>query len=84
MGTGESVIYVMVFLILATALCSTVFMQMFGGDYSDVTSSNDPENRFDTFWESFVSLIVVYTSERWTVCVIRMQYLVNQLIVYLF
>jgi hypothetical protein len=74
----------MVFLILATALCSTVFMQMFGGDYSDVTSSNDPENRFDTFWESFVSLIVVYTSERWTVCVIHMQYLVNQLIVYLF
>lgn len=57
----------MVFLILATALCSTVFMQMFGGDYTDVTTPEDPENRFDTFWESFVSLIVVYTSERWTV-----------------
>ncbi|OAD00432.1 hypothetical protein MUCCIDRAFT_113913 [Mucor lusitanicus CBS 277.49] len=66
LGTGESVIYVMVFLILATALCSTVFMQMFGGDYTDVTTPEDPENRFDTFWESFVSLIVVYTSERWT------------------
>lgn len=84
MGTGESVIYVMVFLILATALCSTVFMQMFGGDYSDVTSSSDPENRFDTFWESFVSLIVVYTSERWTVCITCMQYSVSQLIIYLF
>lgn len=59
----------MVFLILATALCSTVFMQMFGGDYTDVTTPEDPENRFDTFWESFVSLIVVYTSERWTVSV---------------
>lgn len=44
----------MVFLVLATALCATVFMQMFGGDYGD------------TFWESFVSLIVVYTSETWT------------------
>ncbi|CEP11360.1 hypothetical protein [Parasitella parasitica] len=66
LGTGESVLYVMVFLILATALCSTIFMQMFGGDYSDIVSVDEPENRFDTFWESFVSLIVVYTSERWT------------------
>lgn len=57
----------MVFLILATALLSTVFMQMFGGDYNDIVTVTDPENRFDTFWESFVSLIVVYTSERWTV-----------------
>lgn len=57
----------MVFLILATALCSTVFMQMFGGDYNDILTHEDPEPRFDTFWEAFVSLIVVYTTERWTV-----------------
>ncbi|CAO3641997.1 unnamed protein product [Mucor hiemalis] len=66
LGTGESVIYVMVFLVLATALCSTLFMQMFGGDYDGVIDITDPENRFDTFWQSFVSLIVVYTSEMWT------------------
>lgn len=59
-------LYVMVFLILATALCATIFMQMFGGDYGDILDSSDPGNRFDTFWESFVSLIVVYTSETWT------------------
>jgi hypothetical protein len=63
----------MVFLILATALSSTVFMQMFGGDYADVAAVTDPENRFDTFWESFVSLIVVYTSETWTVSRIVIQ-----------
>jgi hypothetical protein len=57
----------MVFLILATALSSTVFMQMFGGDFTGIADVTDPENRFDTFWESFVSLIVVYTSETWTV-----------------
>ncbi|KAI7900056.1 Ion transport protein-domain-containing protein [Cokeromyces recurvatus] len=66
LGTGESVIYVMIFLILATALCSTVFMQMFGGDYGEIVTNTDPANKFDTFWESFVSLIVVYTSETWT------------------
>ncbi|KAI9483591.1 MAG: Ion transport protein-domain-containing protein [Benjaminiella poitrasii] len=66
LGTGESVIYVMVFLILATALCSTAFMQMFGGDYGNIVTNTDPANKFDTFWESFVALIVVYTSETWT------------------
>jgi hypothetical protein len=57
----------MVFLILATALCSTLFMQMFGGDYGHVLPIDESGNRFDTFWQSFVSLIVVYTSETWTV-----------------
>lgn len=57
----------MVFLILATALCATVFMQMFGGDYADIVTVEDPEPRFDTFWEAFVALIIVYTSETWTV-----------------
>ncbi|KAI8075574.1 Ion transport protein-domain-containing protein [Thamnidium elegans] len=66
LGTGESVIYVMVFLILATALCAVVFMQMFGGDYDGILELTEPGNRFDTFWQSFVSLIVVYTSETWT------------------
>ncbi|KAI8378680.1 Ion transport protein-domain-containing protein [Choanephora cucurbitarum] len=66
LGTGESVFNVMVFLVLATALCSTVFMQMFGGDFDDVASNTDASNRFDTFWQSFVSLIVIYTSETWT------------------
>lgn len=66
LGTGESVIYVMVFLVLATALCATIFMQMFGGDFDSVIEITEPGNRFDTFYESFVSLIVVYTSETWT------------------
>ncbi|KAI8977429.1 Ion transport protein-domain-containing protein [Mycotypha africana] len=66
LGSGESVLYVMVFLILATAFCATVFMQMFGGDYFDILALDDPQPRFDTFWEAFVSLIVVYTSEKWT------------------
>ncbi|KAI8378320.1 Ion transport protein-domain-containing protein [Blakeslea trispora] len=66
LGTGESVFNVMVFLVLATALCSTIFMQMFGGDFTEVVSNTDTENRFDTFWQSFVSLIVIYTSETWT------------------
>ncbi|RCH90012.1 calcium channel protein, partial [Rhizopus stolonifer] len=66
LGTGESVFNVMVFLILATALCATVFMQMFGGDFDDIVSKTDTDNRFDTFWESFISLIVIYTSETWT------------------
>lgn len=56
----------MVFLILATALCAVVFMQMFGGDYDRIIDLEEPANRFDTFWQSFVSLIVVYTSETWT------------------
>ncbi|RCH93740.1 calcium channel protein [Rhizopus azygosporus] len=66
LGTGENVFNVMVFLILATALCATMFMQMFGGDFNDLFSYTDAENRFDTFWQSFVSLIIVYTSETWT------------------
>lgn len=57
----------MIFLVLATALCATMFMQMFGGDYDGILALTDPSNRFDTFWQSFVSLIVVYTSETWTV-----------------
>jgi hypothetical protein len=57
----------MIFLVLATALCATMFMQMFGGDYDEILALTDPDNRFDTFWQSFVSLIVVYTSETWTV-----------------
>lgn len=44
-----------------------MFMQMFGGDYDEILALTDPDNRFDTFWQSFVSLIVVYTSETWTV-----------------
>ncbi|EIE92076.1 hypothetical protein RO3G_16787 [Rhizopus delemar RA 99-880] len=66
LGTGESVLNVMIFLVLATALCATMFMQMFGGDYDGILALTDPSNRFDTFWQSFVSLIVVYTSETWT------------------
>ncbi|KAG0747200.1 hypothetical protein G6F57_006621 [Rhizopus arrhizus] len=66
LGTGESVLNVMIFLVLATALCATMFMQMFGGDYDEILALTDPDNRFDTFWQSFVSLIVVYTSETWT------------------
>ncbi|KAI8993323.1 Ion transport protein-domain-containing protein [Pilobolus umbonatus] len=66
LGTGENVIYVMVFLILTTALCSVVFMQMFGGDYENLVPENMAANRFDTFWEAFVALIVVYTGESWT------------------
>lgn len=69
MGTGENVFNVMVFLILATALCATMFMQMFGGDFNDLFSYTDAANRFDTFWQSFVSLIIVYTSETWTVTI---------------
>ncbi|RCI07266.1 calcium channel protein [Rhizopus stolonifer] len=66
LGTGESVLNVMIFLVLGTALCSTMFMQLFGGDYSDIADLTDPSNRFDNFWQSFVSLIVVYTTETWT------------------
>jgi hypothetical protein len=42
-------------------------MQMFGGDYENILADDEPGNRFNTFWEAFVSLIVVYTSETWTV-----------------
>ncbi|KAI9268809.1 Ion transport protein-domain-containing protein [Sporodiniella umbellata] len=66
LGTGESVLNVMIFLVLGTALCATMFMQMFGGDFEKIAELTDPSNRFDNFWQSFVSLIVVYTTETWT------------------
>ncbi|KAI8064552.1 Ion transport protein-domain-containing protein, partial [Gongronella butleri] len=66
LGTGESVINVMIFLLLSTALFSPIFMQLFGGDFSYIMEDNDPELRFDTFWQSFLTLIMIYTSETWT------------------
>ncbi|KAI8381166.1 Ion transport protein-domain-containing protein [Radiomyces spectabilis] len=66
LGTGESFINVLIFLVLSTALCSPIFMQMFGGDFVDFIEPNATEMRFDTFWQSFLTLIVLYTSETWT------------------
>ncbi|KAI9307562.1 Ion transport protein-domain-containing protein [Cunninghamella echinulata] len=66
LGTGESFINVVIFLLLSTALFSTVFMQLFGGDFVDFMEPNDEKLRFDTFWQSYVSLIMLYTSETWT------------------
>ncbi|KAI8140598.1 Ion transport protein-domain-containing protein [Fennellomyces sp. T-0311] len=65
LGTGESVIYVVVFLLLCTALCSPIFMQLFGGDFSFI-GQDESELRCDTFWESYLTLIMLYTSETWT------------------
>ncbi|KAG0185974.1 calcium channel protein [Apophysomyces sp. BC1034] len=65
LGSGESITNVVVFLVLATALCSPIFMLMFGGDFGFI-EPNETELRFDTFWQSFVTLIMLYTSETWT------------------
>ncbi|CAO3628226.1 unnamed protein product [Cunninghamella blakesleeana] len=65
-GTGESFINVIAFMLLSTALFSTVFMQLFGGDFVDFVEPNEEKLRFDTFWQSFLSLIMLYTSETWT------------------
>ncbi|ORX56168.1 hypothetical protein DM01DRAFT_1303553 [Hesseltinella vesiculosa] len=66
LGTGESVMNVLVFLLLSTALFAPIFMQLFGGDFINIMSENDTSLRFDTFWQSFVTLIMIYTSETWT------------------
>ncbi|KAI9495474.1 Ion transport protein-domain-containing protein [Zychaea mexicana] len=65
LGTGESVIYVVAFLLLCTALCSPIFMQVFGGDFGFI-DQDESELRCDTFWESYLTLIMLYTSETWT------------------
>ncbi|KAI9259454.1 hypothetical protein BDA99DRAFT_538416 [Phascolomyces articulosus] len=65
LGTGESVIYVVAFLLLCTALCSPIFMQLFGGDFGFI-EQDESELRCDTFWESYLTLIMLYTSETWT------------------
>ncbi|KAF7722394.1 calcium channel protein [Apophysomyces ossiformis] len=57
LGSGESIINVVVFLVLATALCAPIFMLMFGGDFSFI-EPDETELRFDTFWQSFVTLIM--------------------------
>lgn len=46
-------------MLLSTALFSTVFMQLFGGDFVGFIEPNDEKLRFDTFWQSFISLIMV-------------------------
>ncbi|CAO3588343.1 unnamed protein product [Absidia cylindrospora] len=66
LGTGESVMNVVIFLLLSTALFAPIFMQMFGGDFVDFIEPNDDRLRFDTFWQSFLALIMIYTSETWT------------------
>jgi hypothetical protein len=59
LGTGESVINVVIFLLLSTALFAPIFMQMFGGDFVEFMEPNDDRLRFDTFWQAFLALIMV-------------------------
>ncbi|KAI8338655.1 Ion transport protein-domain-containing protein [Chlamydoabsidia padenii] len=66
LGTGESVVNVVIFLLLCSALFAPMFMQMFGGDFVDIMEPNADRLRFDTFWQSFLALIMIYTSEKWT------------------
>ncbi|KAI9029793.1 Ion transport protein-domain-containing protein [Phycomyces nitens] len=66
LGNGESITNVVVFLVLATAICSPIFMQMLGGDFEGFMESDATELRFDAFWQSFMTLIMLYTSETWT------------------
>ncbi|KAI8093916.1 Ion transport protein-domain-containing protein [Halteromyces radiatus] len=66
LGTGESVINVIIFLLWSTALFAPIFMQLFGGDFVGFMEPNDDRLRFDTFWQSFLALIMLYTSETWT------------------
>ncbi|KAI7871731.1 Ion transport protein-domain-containing protein [Spinellus fusiger] len=66
LGSGESIINVVLFLVMSTALCCPIFMQMAGGDFGSVIGPNDTALRFDTFFQSFITLIMIYTSESWT------------------
>ncbi|KAL0076809.1 Ion transport protein-domain-containing protein [Phycomyces blakesleeanus] len=66
LGNGESITNIVIFLVLATSLCSPIFMQMLGGDFVDFMDADSTELRFDAFWQSFMTLIMLYTSETWT------------------
>ena len=54
-------IYVVAFLLLCTALCCPIFMQLFGGDFGFI-GQDETELRCDTFWESYLTLIMVIVS----------------------
>ncbi|KAI9312156.1 Ion transport protein-domain-containing protein [Dichotomocladium elegans] len=65
LGTGEGVAYVVSFLLLFSALFAPIFMQLFGGDFTFI-GYDEPTLRCDTFWQSYLTLIMLYTSETWT------------------
>lgn len=58
LGNGEGVIYVVIFLLLLTALFAPIFMQLFGGDFGFI-DEDESELRCDTFWQSYLTLIMV-------------------------
>jgi hypothetical protein len=59
LGDGEGVLNLSFFTFLVLFLLCPVAMQLFGGDFTHVAATDEPVMRFDTFYQSFLSLFQV-------------------------
>ncbi|ORX58316.1 hypothetical protein DM01DRAFT_1372373 [Hesseltinella vesiculosa] len=67
-GDGQGVLNLTVFTVMVLLLLTSVSMQVFGGDfgYRDAEDEFDPGMRFDSFYQSFLSIYQIMTGENWT------------------